>query len=207
MRGTRSAPAPPSRRRPERIDSTILVTRSAGHRGPRRDRRAGSVSATPRVLASARNDAVPLTNAIRLQPLTPILTECWFPLALAALACWSTRFHLRRAQARAAPIRAAPVPLALAARLPFAARLPDLMLDYQLYPASMRAKAETWASGLWTDTPDMTFHFPPDGLVVHGAPFPVPRGRYVLSADTPWYIRGVLLLFHKQSVTLLGPER
>jgi hypothetical protein len=164
------------------------------------------------------------------------LRQCWFILALAALASWSTQFRLCGALASAAPVGsapvwsapvgagpvgsapvgaallwaapvwAAPIPLALAALLPFAARLPDLVHDYQLYPAAMRAKAETWASGLRTDTPDMTFHFPPDGLVIHGAPFPVPPGRYVLSADSPWYIRGVLLLFHKQNVTLLGPE-
>jgi hypothetical protein len=131
------------------------------------------------------------------------LRQCWFILALASLAVWSTRFSIRSQLASRQLDSLAPIPIVFAALVPFAARLPDLVHDYRLYPRAISARVETWQSGLARDDSSMKFHTSPNGKVIEG--FDLPPGQYVLAKDLPWHIRGVMLFFHKQSLKVLPP--
>ena len=126
------------------------------------------------------------------------LRQCWFMLALASLAVWSARFSVRNQLVYRQLDWLAPIPLVLAALIPFAARLPDLVHDYGLYPRAMSAQLETWQSGLATDVSTMKFHPSPNGKIIRD--FGLPPGHYVLATNLPWEIRGVMLFFHKQSM-------
>jgi len=125
------------------------------------------------------------------------LRQCWFILALASLAVWSARFSVRDQLFRRLDWLA-PIPLVLAALVPFAARLPDLVHDYGLYPRAISAQSETWQSGLTTGASTMKFHSSPAGKIIRG--FELSPGQYILDENLPWEIRGVMLFFHKQSM-------
>jgi hypothetical protein len=129
------------------------------------------------------------------------LRQCWFILALAALAVWSTRFGTSNQLLGRELDWLAPIPIVLAVLFPFAARLPDLVHDYRLYRHATSAQLDTWQSGLATGVSTMKFHPSPNGKVIQG--FDLPPGQYVLTKNLPWEIRGVMLFFHKQSMEVL----
>jgi hypothetical protein len=126
------------------------------------------------------------------------LRQCWFILALASLAVWSARFSVRSQLDWLAPI-----PIVLAALVPFAARLPDLVHDYRLYPRAISARLETWQSGLAMGVSTMTFHPPPNGKIIIIPGMDLPPGQYILATNLPWYIRGIMLFFHKQRMEVI----
>ena len=127
------------------------------------------------------------------------LRQCWYLLALAGLGVASTRWRAFRP-----PPWLAPLPLTLAILLQLPARLPGLLHDDRLYAATVAARAATWQSGLRTDDTEMQYQTEPDGRVVHA--MQLPTGHYMLSAHPPWYVLGMLMLFHKQSLDLLPPR-
>jgi hypothetical protein len=129
------------------------------------------------------------------------LRQCWFILALVSLAIWSARFSVCSQLVRNQLDWLAPILIVLAPLIPFAARLPDLVHDYGLYPRAVSARSETWESGLATDVSTMKFHASPNGKIIQG--FHLPPGQYVLAKNLPWEIRGVMLFFHKQSMEVL----
>ena len=125
------------------------------------------------------------------------LRQCFIFLTIASLAVLSARpWPPRLVWFR----MFAPLPIAAAALIAVADRVPALLHDYGLYQTVIAARSATWDSGRRPDAPDMVFHLPPEGRVVHGIGFP--PGTYVRNKDLPWYIDGVLMFFDKQSVVI-----
>ena len=123
------------------------------------------------------------------------LRQCWFILALAAIAAACP-------PVRRPPAWHGPLLLMIAAALPLASAGRGLLAEHRLVQATSEARDRTWRSGS-SAGPAMVFLSPPDGPIIHGAA--LPAGRFDMGDDPPWYASGVMLFFHKRALEIRPP--
>jgi len=127
------------------------------------------------------------------------LRQCFYALAVAALAVGSVN-GLRRV-----PDSIAPLPLILAALIPFAnTGVGALRHDYLLYRTAVAIRSSNWAKGMRRDTDAMVFQNAPVGRICHGTN--IPPGKFVLGDDIPWWARGIMLFYGKRELTVRPPQ-
>jgi len=127
------------------------------------------------------------------------LRQCFYALAVAALAVGSAN-GLRRV-----PGSIAPLPLVLAALIPFAnTGVGALRHDYRLYRTAVASRSSNWAEGMRRDTDAMVFQDAPVGRICHGTN--ISPGKYVLGDDIPWWARGIMLFYGKRELTVRPPR-
>jgi hypothetical protein len=123
------------------------------------------------------------------------LRQCLIILALAALAMRSVEWSAPGCRAT----YLAPLPLLVAALIPFSWRMTDLTHDYALYRYAITARAETWRSGKQPGNVSMVLMLPPEGHLVH-AIVGFPPGQYSLQSNDEWWVKGVLWFFDKREL-------
>ncbi len=128
--------------------------------------------------------------------------KCLVVLGLLAVARlvephWTARWRLPRI--------IGPIALIGAVCIGMVARAPRLIGDYDLLPEIRKARAQTWQSGLDTETATLRYVVPPQGQVVHGL-IPWPTGHFVLGAPgTEWWMTGLMEFFGKNGLEFAPP--